>query len=72
MTQLYDPDLTQWLQLSGEYIGHVRPAEERAGWILFLLDEVKAFLTPDEFDILLHELQSNIAARLDAPTKDAI
>lgn len=26
--KLYDQNLTQWLQLSGEYIGRVRPADE--------------------------------------------
>ena len=32
MTQLYDPDLTQWLQLSGEYIGaYVRRKSVWAG-----------------------------------------
>ncbi len=65
MTQLYDPDLTQWLQHSGEYIGRLRPAEERADWILFLVDEVKAFLAPEEFAGLLAELQAGIATRQD-------
>ena len=47
MANLYDPDLTQWLQLSGEYIANVRPAEERSQWVMFLLDEVKAFLSAE-------------------------
>ena len=63
MTQLYDPDLTQWLQHSGEYIGRLRPAEERAEWILFLVDEVKAFLAPEDYARLLDEVQQGIAAR---------
>lgn len=63
MTQLYDPDLTQWLQHSGEFIGRVRPADERAEWILFLVDEVKAFLTPEDYARLLDELWAGLAAR---------
>ena len=66
MSQLYDPDLTQWLQLSGEYIGHLRPAEERADWILFLTDEVKAFLPPDEYSAFLREVHNKIDAQLTA------
>jgi len=62
MTRLYDPDLTKWLQLSGETIGRIRPAEERVGWVLFLLDEMKAFLTPEEYADLLDELQNEIDA----------
>jgi hypothetical protein len=63
MTQLYDPDLTQWLQHSGEFIGRLRPADERAEWILFLVDEVKAFLAPEDYARLLEELQAGLAAR---------
>lgn len=63
MTQLYDPDLIQWLQLSGEYIGRLRPAEERAEWILFLVDEVKAFLTPEDYACFVEEVQAGLAAR---------
>lgn len=46
---LYDPDLTQWLQLAGEYIGHVRPADERVGWVMFLFDQVKPFMPEGEY-----------------------
>lgn len=63
MTQLYDPDLIQWLQNSGEYIGRIRPADERAAWILLLIDEVRAFLTPEEYTELLDELARAIAMR---------
>ena len=65
MTQLYDPDLTQWLQHSGEYIGRLRPADERADWILFLVDEVKAAMSgaPEDYARLLDEVQQGIAAR---------
>ena len=64
MSQLYDPDLTQWLQLSGEYIAKVRPAEERVDWVMFLLAEIKALLSADEYATLLNELQSAIDADL--------
>ena len=64
MADLYDPDLTQWLQNSGEYIGHIRPANERSDWVLFLIDETKPFLTPAEYRSLLEELQRDLDARL--------
>ena len=62
---MYDPDLTQWLQLSGQNIVQNRPAAERIPWVLFLLDEMKAFLTPDEYSALLSGLQDALQARLD-------
>ena len=65
MKELYDPELTQWLQHSGEYIGRLRPAEERTGWILFLVEEVHNFLEPDEYVALLRDLQKAIGERLD-------
>ena len=67
MSNLYDPDLTQWLQRSGEYIGNVRPADERADWLFFLLDEIKAFLTPSEYTELLEKLQAGIKSRQNLP-----
>ena len=66
MAELYDPDLTQWLQLSGQNIVQNRPAEERIPWILFLLDEMNAFLTPAEQAALLVDLQDELQARLSA------
>ena len=64
MSQLYDPDLTQWLQLSGEYIAKVRPAEERIDWIMFLLAEIKAFLSADEYAALLSGFQSAVDSEM--------
>ncbi len=66
MSTLYDPELTQLLQKSGEYIGHIRPTDESSAWVLFLLDEVKAFLTPAEYKTLLEGLQEELSLRLDA------
>jgi hypothetical protein len=60
---LYDQNLTQWLQLSGEYIGRVRPSEERVAWMKFLLDEIRQFVPPAEYESFLGELQLAIAER---------
>ena len=58
----YDNDLIQTLQLSGEYIGRSDQVEKRADWILFLLDEVKAFISADEYAAMLEQLSSAVAA----------
>jgi hypothetical protein len=60
---LYDQNLTQWLQQSGEYIGRVRPSEERVAWLQFLLDEIGQFVPAAEYDAFLGELQQVIAER---------
>ena len=64
MAELYDQNLVQWLQFSGEYIGRVRPADERTAWIMFLLDQVQPFLTAKEYSALLSEVQASIQDRL--------
>lgn len=56
MANLYDPELTQWLQLSGEYIGHVRPADERVGWILFLFEQIKPFMAAEEYQAFVDDV----------------
>jgi hypothetical protein len=61
--KLYDQNLTQWLQLSGEYIGRVRPSDERVAWMEFLLDEIRPFVPPAEYDQFLGELQTAIGKR---------
>jgi hypothetical protein len=61
--KLYDQNLTQWLQLSGEYIGRVRPSDERVAWMEFLLDEIRQFVPPAEYAGFLEELQAAIAKR---------
>jgi hypothetical protein len=61
--RLYDQNLTQWLQLSGEYIGRVRPSEERVAWMQFLLDEIRQFVPATEYDNFLGELQQAIGER---------
>jgi|GEM_PF-1852821 len=63
-SELYDPDLTQWLQLSGEYIGRVRPAAERVDWMLFLCEQIKPFLPPEEYRQFLGEVQQALDTHL--------
>ena len=63
MSKLYDPDLTQWLQLSGEYIGRVRPAAERVDWILFLFEQIKPFVSAEEYQALLDDVQTALQAQ---------
>lgn len=64
MAELYDQNLVQWLQLSGEYIGRVRPADERTAWVMFLLEQVEPFVSQEEFATLLTEVQTSIQDRL--------
>jgi len=58
----YDSDLIQTLQLSGEYIGRSNQPEQRADWVLFLIDEIKSLLPEDEYVTLLNQLNSKVAA----------
>ena len=60
MAKLYHPDVTQWLQLSGQYIAQNLPREERVPWILFLIDEMKQFMPEDEYLAMLAELNGEI------------
>ncbi|HHY57996.1 MAG TPA: hypothetical protein GYA08_21475 [Chloroflexi bacterium] len=66
MSNLYDPDLTQWLQLSGEYIGRVRPAAERVEWILFFFEQIKPFVSAEEYRALLDAVQAALQAQKQA------
>lgn len=63
---LYDHNLTPWLQLSGQYIVQERPANERAQWVLELLNEIQQFLSPEEFAALLREVGTEIGQRIAA------
>jgi hypothetical protein len=63
VSTLYDPDLTQWLQLSGEYIGRVRPPTERVDWVLFFFDQIKPFLSEAEYQQLLVDVQKALQAQ---------
>ena len=66
MRNLYDPELTQWLQRSGEYIGRVRPADERVDWILFLFEQIKPFVSTEEYQALLDAIQTALQAQKQA------
>ncbi len=68
MSELYDPNLVQWLQLSGEHIVKLRPMEERAQWVEFLIKEIEAMLPAEETTTLLGELQGAIDHRLQHTT----
>ena len=62
----YEKDLVQWLQLSGEYIGRMDDhPDNRPDWILFLVDEVKGFISADEYAALLAQLSSAVSALSD-------
>ena len=63
MSALYDVELTPLLQNAGEYIVRLRPAEERIDWMIFLVDQIQPFLSAEEFDSFLHDLQRAVAAR---------
>jgi hypothetical protein len=65
---LYDQNLVQWLQLSGEYIIGNRPPQERTDWVLFLLDQMKPFLSETEYGDLLRQLNQAINQRLAEPS----
>ena len=60
---LYDPELTPLLQMSGEHIGQYPTAEERLAWTMFLLDEVKKFLSAAEYADYLAGIKREIDAR---------
>jgi hypothetical protein len=58
----YDSDLIQLLQLSGEYIGRLDDhSRQRADWILFLVDEIKGFISADEYAAMLAQLTSSLS-----------
>ena len=63
--ELYDTNLMQWLQLSGEHIVQIRPAHERVLWVEFLIKEVESLLPPKDTVALLTELQGAIGHRLE-------
>ena len=60
MSELYDVEVTPLLQNAGEYIARLRPANERVAWIMFLVDQIKPFLTEDEFDAFLRDLHNAV------------
>lgn len=66
----YEPDLIQLLQLSGETIGRMDDhSDARADWILFLVDEVKGFISADQYTAMLEQLSSAVAVLSDQASK---
>jgi hypothetical protein len=63
MSELYDVEVTPLLQNAGEYIGRGVPAEQRVAWMLFLLDQIKPFLTDAEFAAFVAELSAALDRR---------
>jgi hypothetical protein len=61
---LYDHNLTPWLQQAGQYIVLERPEEERAEWVLALLDEMEQHLSPEEYAALLRAVAAELGRRL--------
>ena len=57
MSELYDVEVTPLLQNAGEYIGRGVPAEQRVDWMMFLIDQIKPFLTEAEFAAFVHEFR---------------
>lgn len=64
MKDLYDTNLVQWLQLSGEYMVEMRPVEERGLWVQFFLREIEAHVPAEEIAALLAEVRSVLNHRL--------
>lgn len=63
MSDLYDVEVTPLLQNAGEYIGRGVPADTRVEWMMFLLDQIKPFLTEVEFAAFVAELREALAKR---------
>ena len=61
MSELYDVEVTPLLQNAGEYLGRGVPAEQRVAWMMFLLDQIKPFLTAEEFAAFVAELREALA-----------
>jgi len=60
----YDHTITEMLQTAAELIG-LKPKEEQVQWVLFLLQEMKSFLTKQDYKDLLTGIQEGI-------TKDSV
>lgn len=61
----YDHVITENLQTSAELAINTRPADERAEWVAFLINEMLSLLPDDEGQKLLQDVQSRITGRLE-------
>lgn len=62
-TKLYDPTITETLQTVAELIA-LKPKDEWASWILFLLNEMQAMTPAQGYAGLLAQLQEELARQL--------
>ena len=56
----YDHTITEMLQTAAELIG-LKPKEEQVQWVLFLLGEMKSFLSKQDYADLLTGIQEGIS-----------
>lgn len=56
----YDHTITEMLQTAAELIG-LKPKEEQVQWVLFLLGEMKSFLSKQDYADLLTGIQKGIS-----------
>jgi len=56
----YDHTITEMLQTAAELIG-LKPKEEQVLWVLFLLEEMKAFLSKQDYVDLLAGIQEGVS-----------
>jgi hypothetical protein len=64
MSELYDAEVTPLLQNAGEYIGRGVPADKRVDWMLFLIDQIKPFLTEAEFADFVREFREALGKQV--------
>lgn len=62
-TTLYDPTITETLQTVAELIA-LKPKDEWAVWIQFLLNEMRAMVPAQGYAGLLAQLQEELARQL--------
>ena len=55
----YDHTITEMLQTAAELIG-LKPKEEQVQWVLFLLGEMKSFLSKQDYADLLIGIQEGL------------
>lgn len=62
-TNLYDPTITETLQTVAELIA-LKPKDQWAAWILFLLEELQGVMPAQGYASLLAQLQEEVARQL--------
>jgi len=64
VSELYDVEVTPLLQNAGEYIGRGVSADTRVEWMMFLIDQIKPFLTEAEFADFVREFRAALDRRV--------